>query len=89
MRKHFSKNQINVEARNCHIIKNLQDKIEELRIELTNLASLEGLQGEQTLKKSRELDQLLNRYYREKLEFEKKYISARIKEPTEKGRKSH
>lgn len=80
MGKHIYESNINIETMSNHTIKtiyDLQDKIEELRMELNHLATLDGLQGERLLKKSRELDLLLNRYHHVKLEFSGDHTSAK------------
>lgn len=69
MGKHFYEDQIERgrAARSNDIIEeaasDLQEQIEIMRMELNELAKLNGLLGESILKKSMELDQLLNIYH--------------------------
>lgn len=66
MGKHFNEDQINVRARNNYtvdVINALQKQIEMQRMELNKLAAIYGLNSAEVLKKSTELDQLLNTYH--------------------------
>lgn len=66
MGKQFYGDQINMRARNHYAVEAihaLQEQIEVKRMELNELATLDALSSAEVLKKSRELDLLLNAYH--------------------------
>lgn len=56
---------IKVVDRRCTLTRTLIDKMEQVRQEMIQCASEKGLADESTIRLSKELDDLLNQYYKE------------------------